>query len=339
MLTMAMAGWKRVPIVAVSLGIGILLSAGRARADEVAPPDRPDGAMSDVWIASTRHLPCCTPPENAGPQFYRLQPDGAWAASDEQAFQASDRSTIATIVFIHGNRSDSGDAAEDGRCLCEELRQLAPGVPFRFVIWSWPADRIAGRNRKDLEVKAERSEVEAVYLARFLGRLHGDVPVSLIGYSYGGHAVVGALRLLAGGCFAGQALASPVSKRTAPTSAVLVAAATDWAGLGATACGPSALAPVDRLLVTRNGMDPVLRLYPHLYHRRGPEALGYAGPAGLDPGDRNAQKVEVIDVSCEVGKRHGWEWYRDAPTLRARLAGYALLEAAPSPGPDAAKDR
>jgi hypothetical protein len=333
---MATADLKRFSIITVFLGIAILRVADGAIANESVLPGQRERARANVWIASTRHLPCCTPPEGAGPQFYRLEQDGEWAASDEREFLASDLPSIPTVVFIHGNRSDSGDAAEDGRCFCEELRELAPQSAFRFVIWSWPADRIAGRNRKDLEVKAARSEVEAVYLARFLGRLRSDVPVCLVGYSYGAHSTVGALRLLAGGCFAGNRLTEPRAPRTAPTHAVLVAAAVEWTGLGASACGPSPLASADRVLVTRNGADPVLRLYPHLYGRRGPEALGYTGPAGLDAGDASAQKIEVIDVTCQVGKRHGWEWYREAPSLRARLARYAFLEPATSTGPDAA---
>jgi esterase/lipase superfamily enzyme len=313
----------------IALGFAL---AGRVATLPAAPPEqaskgasRPGPAAADAWIVSTRELPDAAPPEDAQPQYWRLDQDGAWAAADEPAFLAADQPSIPTVVFLHGNRYDSDDAAKEGLDFCGVLSGLAPSAPFRYVIWSWPADRIRG-NRKDVRAKFVRSDVEAVYLARFLSVLHPDVRVSLIGHSYGAHSILGALRLIAGGSFAGYALPRRPAPRTAPVRAVLLAAATDQDALAPCTGEMGPLGQIDRVLVTLNGCDRVLRFYPHLYGRGGPQALGYAGPAGLDPDDPNSKKVEVVDVACAVGKRHGLPYLQNAAPLQARLAWYAFLE-------------
>ncbi len=90
----------------------------------------------------------------------------------------------------------------------------------------------------------------------------------------------------------------------------------------------SPLGPVSHLLATCNRCDSTLRFYPRLYGRGGPHALGFAGPDCLDPNSPDARKIEVIDVSCEVGRRHDWECYRQAPSLVNRLPEYTFLRAA-----------
>jgi esterase/lipase superfamily enzyme len=325
----ASPGILRKAISPIALALAL---AGSAAALRAAPPERgpelgapPAAAAADAWIVSTRGLPSCSPAEDAQPQYWRLNESRAWTAADEPAFLAADQPSIPTVVFIHGNRYDSDDAAQEGIAVCRELSELAPGVSFRYVIWSWPADRIRG-NRNDVRAKFVRSEVEALYLARFLSRLDPDVSVCLIGHSYGAHTILGALRLTAGGSFAGHALPRRPAPRPAVTRAVLLAAATDQAALAPCAGEPSLLGQIDRILVTVNGCDPVLKYFPRLCGRGGPEALGYAGPAGLDAGDPNSGKVEVVDVTWAVGKNHGLSSYQGAPPLRARLAWYAFLE-------------
>ncbi len=45
-------------------------------------------------------------------------------------------------------------------------------------------------------------------------------------------------------------------------------------------------------------------LSPHLERRRGPEALGFAGPACLGGLGPEGTKLELLNLSCEVGRRH-----------------------------------
>ncbi len=291
---------------------------------------RPDSV--DVWLASTRRLSCDACSEPSAPDFWQLSAGGDWIEADQRAFLKSDRATIPTVFYIHGNRYGMDDAVQYGLNFCEELKGLEPDAKFRFVIWSWPADRITRRNRPDLVVKHFRSQQESVYVARLIDRLHAEVPVSLVGHSYGAQTICGTFRLLSGGEYAGCTLDRRATPRRAPLRGVLVAAAIEDDALAAADGAPSPLAAVDRLLVTRNCHDSVLRFYPHLCRPRGPEALGFVGCLRVDADDPNAAKVETIDLACEVGPHHDWDLYRQAASLRARLPFYTLLKPSEASG-------
>lgn len=319
----------------VSALICVLTTAACAAPSEVdaKPSEGFRSPRAQVWLVSTRHLPGCLSGVDAQPEFWRLGADHQWAIADETAFVAGGSAAVPTIIYIHGNRTDREDAVVEGLEFLEELRRLASGKEFRYVIWSWPADRIRGRNRRDVQVKDARSRNEALYLARTLARIPPDSPISLIGYSFGAQTILGALEWLAEGAAASQMQRPAAVERPRPVRAVLIAAAVDNTALSGCDSAHRALRQVDRLLVTRNACDPALRLYSHLYRGRGASALGFTGPVGLDPNDPNSQKVEVVDVSCAVGKNHGWIFYRGAGALRSRLPVYTFLQADGAPGP------
>ena len=135
---------------------------------------------------------------------------------------------------------------------------------------------------------------------------------------------------MAGGAVAGRSLAPEVlaawkQAGPRPIRVMLVAAAIDADWLEP--CGPAGLAPsaVERILVARNGCDPVLRFYSRLYGPHGPEALGYVGPMGTAGG-----KAEVIDVSCEVGRKHDFDRYEESSLVGQRLAWYTFLGDGPA---------
>ncbi len=308
------------------LALSMTIASGAAPDAELSVPATSPGDPADVWIISTRRLPGGACADGAQPDYWRLAVGEQWAAADEAAFLAADRARIPTVFFIHGNRWDADRATAEGMAFCEQLKCLAPGVRFRLVIWSWPADRISRRNRPDVIAKDVRSQDEAVYLARLLDRVDPDVPISLVGYSYGAQSIVGALRLLAGECYAGFVLERRGPARRAPLAAVLVAGAMESCALASADPTRSPLSQVDRLLVTCNSRDSNLKFFPLLYGRRGPQAIGVVGPSCLDPGDPHWQKVEVVDVTSAVGRRHDWECYRDAWPLASRLARYTFLE-------------
>ena len=119
--------------------------------------------------------------------------------------------------------------------------------------------------RADVLVKIDYSDVQSYYLARFLGDLRADVPVSLIGYSLGPRRRPGAVGAAPGGSIADRCLpAAAVTQRCAEPSAadaasVLVAAACDAECLLPGHRDGLALALVERMLVTTNPCDRVLR--------------------------------------------------------------------------------
>jgi len=283
-------------------------------------------AAEEVWLVSTREIPSCTPPVEARPRYWRLAADQQWTAAEAAAFFAAEDPAAPTVFFIHGNRSDADDAIQTGWDVYQCLREQAGGRPLRFVIWSWPADRIPGRLRPDVRIKAARSGVEGRYLAEALEAIPPRVPISLVGYSFGARTIVEALTLSAGGQFAGQVPEKRSPAPRAPIRAVLIAAAVDDTALARCGPGGGALDEVDRVLVTCNPADPALRWYRHMERWRGPAALGFRGPACAAEPDPEHPRLELVNLGCEVGRNHTWAGYIAAPAVRSRLAWYAFLE-------------
>jgi len=323
--------WATARITCAVLALAMLLAAPPALAGDTA---------GQVWIISTRAAPRWgTPsPSTESITYWRLQETHRWQPASEKAFLASDDPAVPTVIFVHGNREDWDGAIEDAWLVYRQLaaadgdcpdfraatRSVGPkmglspspdtrigtvpadaGRPFRLVIWSWPTERVLKRHRPDLQLKAAYSDIEAYYLAQRLRRLNPQTPVTLIGYSFGTRVITGALHLLAGGQVAGRRLAQHTALKRKPMRAVLVAGAEDAHWLLPGQRAGLALSQVDRMLITVNRCDPVLRWYPLLYRRGGPPALGHTGPAGCLP----AKKVELLDVSCSVGRFHEWERY------------------------------
>jgi len=132
--------------------------------------------------------------------------------------------------------------------------------------------------------------------------------------------------MLAGGEVAGRSLPEPLVIKAAsprrPIRAVFLATASDCDWFLPGHRDGLALSLVDRVLVTQNCHDPVLRAYDNLDGRGGTPAMGLVGPALAE----SAEKVDVVDVTGEVKRRHDWRLYASACSVRSRLAWYAFLE-------------
>jgi hypothetical protein len=284
-------------------------------------------APQQLWLVSTREAPRCGNLEAGLEKISYQQLDLAgncsrWIPSDAATFRESGDPAVPTTIMLHGNSTDSQWAINHGWSLYTRMQQCAQGRPFRLVIWSWPADRMLRRSRPDVQLKVEWSDTESYYLARTLPQVKPGTPLGLIGYSLGCRSIAGALELLAGGQAGGrrlapEAIAAWSAGPARPMRRMLIAGAVDNDWLEPARPEGLASLAVERILVTRNGRDRVLRFYSRLYGPHGPEALGYLGPAGPDGG-----KLEVVDVSCEVGRKHDWDRYLSAPELDCRLAWY-----------------
>jgi hypothetical protein len=324
--------------------------------------DAPQAASpaTQVWLVDTRCAPGCGDLEAGLAQinYWRLVEAngcGQWQAADAAAFQASADPAEPTTILIHGYGTDSDWAVRHGNEIYGQMIQISckgdspifadprsanecvgfaakigtvPRRPFRLVIWSWPADRGTRRLRQmraDIQMKACRSDVEAYYLAQVLSGLPRGEPLSLLGFSLGCRTVSGTLELLAGGAAGGRALPPPSlqawrSSGPRPIRAMMIAAAIDDDWLEPSA--PAGLAPVEvqRILVSMDCRDRVLKWYSRLYGPHGPEAMGVVGPAGPAGG-----KLEVVDVTCEVGRRHNFDRYEETWPICQRLGWYTFL--------------
>jgi hypothetical protein len=286
-----------------------------------------DENRQQLWLLSTRSAPLCGDLQcgQKAIGYWLYSADCQWQASDEDSFRKSDDPALPTTIIIHGNQDDADDAVDFAWPIYCRMSQIACDRPFRLVIWSWPSQKMCRRNRADVQLKISFCGAQAYYLAVCMDQMRGDVPVCLIGYSLGAPIVAGGLHLFAGGEAAcrtlpGHGSSEQPSKRAAPIRAVLVAAAMDADCLACNGEYNLALSQVEKMLVTRNGCDRILRFYPRLYGRGGPQALGFVGPAGCGEYD----KIELLDVSCEVGKRHQWKFYLTSQSLLESIDRYVF---------------
>ena len=319
-----MDGRSRQPILAV-----VIVAAALALiVPTIAQAADANDTAQEVWVVSTRHAARAGRVASAEEKirYWQLGADRHWNRMSAAQLLGDDR-PIPTTVFVHGNCTNHNFAVRSGWYVYRRMKRDARGRPFRFVIWSWPSDRVARRYRQDARTKAGYSDVQAYYLANCLRQISLRAPVSLVGYSFGARVITGALHLFGGGRIAGRRLpdredSEPAETRRQPIRAVLVAAALDSDWLMPGHRNGLALSQVERLLVTRNGHDRVLKWYPLMYGLGGPRAMGHAGPAGC----RDAQKIELLDVSCSVGRDHAFAHYMRASALQRRLARYTFLD-------------
>lgn len=288
-----------------------------------------------VWLISTRGVGACMTGIVDAERFHywRLDETHRWVTADWSEFRASDEPTMPTVLVVHGNRTGRSRAIRMAWPVLRQLRRDADDRSFRFVIWSWPADEIRGA-RRDAQVKAYRSDVQAFYLADVLRRMEAEVPVTAVGYSFGARIISGALHLAAGGELLGRSLesaemvAESARLRRRPVRAVLVAAAMSAGSLLPAGRNGKALDLIDRALITRNSADPVLHFYPLMYGRGGPQAMGYVGPYVRGDDLETREKIELVSVQCSVGRAHDWNRYFGSGTVRRRVSRYAFDEGA-----------
>jgi hypothetical protein len=292
-----------------------------------------DAASPQVWLVSTRGIPHdCIAETSADSYRYLRWTECGWEESDAAAFHATDDPATPTTIFIHGNATSVKDAFAKGFFTYQTIHCQSPDKPMRFVIWSWPAGRILRHLYDDVCLKVDYSNVEGVYLARWLAELKPGVKVSLIGHSLGARIVTGSLHLLGGGELVGQHLSQETiaawtkgPRHTVRTALLAAAIDADWLAPGG--CHEKAMSQIEQALITTNGCDRVLRLYPLIYARRCvPQAMGFVGPDGLD----EKANVEVIDVASTVGKVHCWRHYCSAPDVYDSLRRFAFLDDTPS---------
>lgn len=276
----------------------------------------------DVWLVSSRRASQCGDPEIGYEMLaYWHAEDGChWVPATADEFHAADNPRVPTIFFVHGNRADFGEAQQMG---WQWVRRFERGEygdgPARLVIYTWPSDVIPGKPLEDARVKARTSESYAWYLAALVDHIAPDVPVGLVGYSYGARLITASLHLMGGGRVVGRQLAPTPEADDRPIRAVLIAAALDFHWLGEGQHYGLALSQVDSLVVFVNGEDPLLKFYPHLYgHGRGPEALGRTGVASRSRLGEHGSKLRQVNVAGVIGRHHDWAHHVNSGAVMGR---------------------
>ena len=89
---------------------------------------------------------------------------------------------MATLVYVHGNRTDWSEAFSDAWRAYWSIADVAPHEPFRFIIWSWPAQKVCGL-RRDARWKAARTNIDGQYLGWFIAQLDPQLTVQFQTYA------------------------------------------------------------------------------------------------------------------------------------------------------------
>jgi hypothetical protein len=277
---------------------------------------------SELWMVSTRRL---VPAGGAAsplfaPDVSRYVWGRGWVPSSVEDLLHAPKGTAATTIFVHGNDTNDEFAVRGGTGLFSELlgNPAAPAPPTRFVIWSWPNEPTTLRVRKIAQANAGRVNVEGYYLAAFLQLTAGHTPTGVVGYSSGAGVVTGALHVLGGGTLVGYRLAS-APLHSAGIHAVLLGAAVPNEWLYPGRLHERALSQVERLVITVNPADSVLRWYPMLWGKGGPEALGATGITHLSLLGREQSKVVQLNVQGDLSNRHSWRYYSGSPQVVSLL--------------------
>ncbi len=282
---------------------------------------RPDDSL---WMVRSRCLCCSCGDKQKNPEFrfWRHEGNCGWQETDWSDWTAAEPPGTVTVIYVHGNRVEEGDAAGRGWAAYRALvREAADSGPIRFVIWAWPSAKLPGlRPKRDVQVKAARTPCQSYRLAHFLTQLNPDTQLGLWGYSFGARIISGALHLTEGGAL-GCLQSDGSDARPAHSVRVAMLAAAmdnDWWLPGHH--HERAWSAVDRLCLLYNTCDPVLRFYPRLDRRCPAQALGYTGfdwPASL--GD-DAWRLEQADVCCEIGKTHDEHAYLASDAVMRRVS-------------------
>jgi len=290
-----------------------------------APAEAVEVSLADeLWMFSTRCLG--HPGQCAEPQLQVHRFDGCqWQAASFEEFAAGGDPSQITVIYLHGNRIESHEAPATGTKFFRALRRGGEARPaLRQVIWSWPSDQVRGAVR-DARIKGNRAHAEAYYLAWVLDRLPESQRISLVGYSFGSRAILGALHLSDGGCLFGHTLCrgEHQPKPTQPIRVSVMAAAAHSNWLTPNAPYSRALSRVDRMLVYFNNTDEALKYYRFLGQGRAP-ALGYVGVSGLNCLGENAQKIRQWNTAPAVGRTHDVNAYFCSEDIMRRVRNYAF---------------
>lgn len=296
-------------------------------------PARPESAAIDdddhqLWLLSTRSLPHGSRASGqSSPSVRRFQPGLGWSDAPLEELLSADSPRHVTSVLVHGNDTDSKLAIAKGFEVYRTLVRKSPADQrVRLIVWSWPSDHIRGPFREDARIKAQRTNIEAYYLAKFLERHSGARPISLVGYSFGARIITGALHLFGGGTLEGRRLARHGQTPRPPIHAVLMAAALDRDWLLPGRQHGRALSVVERMVVLVNPQDRVLKWYRFL--SPGEQALGSTGLADDQRLGADRKKLVHVDVAHAVGNKHGWPSYIGSREIVERLHHETLVEPA-----------
>lgn len=278
------------------------------------------GEPWDCWVVSTRDLQGPEFLEQQGQahlKFYHYQTGQRVRQGGESDFMASLDPHRPVCFFIHGGYYTFGDVLHESRVVDNWLKSGGAAPSPQLVCFTWPSETKAPIVPLDVLVLARRSAIHGAFLAALINRMPRQVPVSLLGHSFGGRTVAATLHVMGGGVLEEiprECDYGPVVPRR--TRGVLLVPAIDhhWFNPGER----YGLAPVavEKMLVMTNSVDPVLPLYP----LRKPLTARAMGQGGLSRVDRALigplhTRVQEFDIARHAGLKHNLDGFYTRPVL------------------------
>lgn len=279
------------------------------------------------WRVTGFCAPICGRYDPTKLKYYFYDRCRGWTPSTFEAFLAADDPAITTCFFLPGfepnfrySPAEYVEHATRGGWLI--YNRVAPvDRPFRMVLWAWPADRDQGeRMLPNMRLKLTQAEQYGWYLAWLVDQMNAQVPVGFVSDSLGASCLSGALHLLGGGAICGTTLARIHPDRL-PPSAAMMASTMDCRWMAVNGRHGRALSAVERIVITVNPADRLLKLYDRV-DIGGGQALGETGIAG--PLGPYADRVRYMRVEPYIGSKHWWTAYLKSPPIVAAFRPYAF---------------
>lgn len=292
--------------------------------DDGGVVDGPPACGERLWVISSRHLTsvaCRAKLEEPQLRVSRLSTCGRTEPSTLDEYFASLSPDRVVVIYAHGNRLNGSQAIRRFQTIYRSIHCRLGDTPVDWVVFSWPAEK-TGMLIRDFRDKARRCDAQGLYLAWLLKRHQQTAqPTTLIGYSFGGRVVTGALHAMAGGKLAGRRLPS------APTvgagfTAGLVAPALESNWMSHRGYHGQATKNLEQFLLLYNRRDAVLKRYWLLDQMRGSFALGYTGPRTFGPrADGTKLIVRARDCASFIGIQHDEiDYYQSRCSAGAEMA-------------------
>ncbi len=289
------------------------------------PPSLSKDLRSDrIWLVNTRsisHHTCSMNLRQPNFRIERLDQCGHRRPSSLDDYLSSMDPSRPRIIYIHGNRRDACKTITQGLYVYRQVACHRHGdQPFDWVIWSWPSDANA-LLLADAREKAQRTDSQGLYVAWLLREHHlRSQPTGLIGFSFGGRIVSGALHALAGGTLGCRTIGDPAITG-ANIDVGLLAPAVDTTWMMRRGRHGLASLNMNRLVLLYNHRDIALRFFKLVSRELGGQALGYTGPRCFAPRyDGTALPILAFDCAQMVGNHHSEKLYYE----QAGCAGHEM---------------
>jgi hypothetical protein len=282
------------------------------RAQAAAAPNE----CQDIWRVDLRNVAHL----NFGEQhffklkYYRWEND-QWHLSDAETFFDTQQPEVPLIFFAPGYTSTTPQTTRVGLSV---VQNFDLNKPCRVVFWDWYSDRGPGSIRRDARSKFPIMNDAADYLALLLQGVKSNSKVCLFGFSFGSRIVCQAVETLR---------KSGLQPEGLRLHLVLTGAASDerWFAQGQQHGRIPEIA--EKILVTYNPDDWVLRFYPCIYNlRQRSAALGLTGlpMRNITPQYRN--RFENVNVCRYIGDEHQTLYHVQNPAFRSRINTYFFFE-------------